>query len=85
MELRGHTLRDQPLSYQSLFSRPFSERFVVMRWSPIYLLRLLTSGYGKNVTSRHVRGNVRLRGRDRTCCYHAAEEARSGDLLILHH
>jgi GntR family transcriptional regulator len=31
MELRGHTLRDQPLSYQSLFSRPFSERFVVMR------------------------------------------------------
>jgi DNA-binding GntR family transcriptional regulator len=31
MELRGYTLRDQPLSYQSLFSGPFSERFVVVR------------------------------------------------------
>lgn len=31
MELFGYTLRDQPLSYQSLFSGPFSERFVVVR------------------------------------------------------
>ena len=31
MELCGYTLRDQPLSYQSLFSGPFSERFVVVR------------------------------------------------------
>jgi GntR family transcriptional regulator len=31
MELRGYTLRDQPLSYQSLFSGPFPERFVVVR------------------------------------------------------
>jgi len=31
MELRGYTLRDQPLSYQSLCSGPFSERFVVVR------------------------------------------------------
>ena len=28
MELRGYTLRDRPLSYQCLFSGPFSERFV---------------------------------------------------------
>ena len=31
MELRGYTLRDRPLSYQCLFSGPFSERFVVVR------------------------------------------------------
>src|SRR5262245_195768 len=31
MELCGYTLRDQPLSYQCLFSGPFSERFVVVR------------------------------------------------------
>ena len=31
MELRSYTLRDQPLSYQCLFSGPFSERFVVVR------------------------------------------------------
>ena len=31
MELCGYTLREQPLSYQSLCSGPFSERFVVAR------------------------------------------------------
>jgi hypothetical protein len=31
MELCGYTLRAPPLSYQSLFSGPFSERFVVVR------------------------------------------------------
>ena len=31
MELCGYTLRDRPLSYQSLCSGPFSERFVVVR------------------------------------------------------
>jgi GntR family transcriptional regulator len=31
MELRGYTLRDQPLSYQSFYSGPFSERLVVAR------------------------------------------------------
>jgi DNA-binding GntR family transcriptional regulator len=31
MELCAYTLRDRPLSYQRLFSGPFSERFVVVR------------------------------------------------------
>lgn len=31
MELCAYTLRDRPLSYQCLFSGPFSERFVVVR------------------------------------------------------
>ena len=31
MELRGYTLRDQHLYYQSLYSRPFSERLVIVR------------------------------------------------------
>lgn len=31
MGLCGYTLRDRPLSYQCLFSGPFSERFVVVR------------------------------------------------------
>jgi len=31
MELRCYTLRDQPLSYQCIYSGPFSERFVVVR------------------------------------------------------
>jgi DNA-binding GntR family transcriptional regulator len=31
MELRCYTLRDQPLSYQVVYSGPFSERFVVVR------------------------------------------------------
>ncbi|MBB5503602.1 GntR family transcriptional regulator [Paraburkholderia sp. MM5384-R2] len=31
MELRGYTLRDQPLYYQSVYSGPFSERLVVVR------------------------------------------------------
>ena len=31
MELRGYTLRDQPLYYQCLYSGPFSERFVIVR------------------------------------------------------
>jgi DNA-binding GntR family transcriptional regulator len=30
MELRGYTLRDQPLYYQCVYSGPFSERLVVM-------------------------------------------------------
>jgi GntR family transcriptional regulator len=33
MELRGYTLRDQPLYYQSVYSGPFSERLVVVRES----------------------------------------------------
>lgn len=31
MELRGYTLRDQPISYQCVYSGPFSERLVVIR------------------------------------------------------
>jgi DNA-binding GntR family transcriptional regulator len=31
MELRGYTLRDQPLYYQNVYSGPFSERLVVVR------------------------------------------------------
>jgi len=31
MELRGYTLRDRPLYYQSVYSGPFSERLVVIR------------------------------------------------------
>jgi DNA-binding GntR family transcriptional regulator len=31
MELRGYTLRDQPLYYQTVSSGPFSERLVVLR------------------------------------------------------
>ena len=31
MELRGYTLRDQPLYYQSIYSGPFSERLVIVR------------------------------------------------------
>jgi hypothetical protein len=31
MELRGYTLRDRPLSYQCVYSGPFSERLVVVR------------------------------------------------------
>jgi len=31
MELCGYTLRDRALSYQFLYSGPFSERFVVLR------------------------------------------------------
>lgn len=31
MELRGYTLRDQPLYYQSVYSGPFSERLVIVR------------------------------------------------------
>ena len=31
MELRGYTLRDQHLYYQSLYSGPFSERLVIVR------------------------------------------------------
>lgn len=31
MELRGYTLRDRPLSYQAVYSGPFSERLVVVR------------------------------------------------------
>ena len=31
MELRGYTLRDRPLYYQSVYSGPFSDRLVVVR------------------------------------------------------
>ena len=31
MELRGYTLRNRPLYYQSVYSGPFSERLVIMR------------------------------------------------------
>ena len=31
MELRGYTLRDRPLSYQCVYSGPFSERLMVVR------------------------------------------------------
>jgi len=31
MELRGYTLRDQPLYYQSVYAAPFSERLMVVR------------------------------------------------------
>ena len=31
MELRGYTLRDRPLYYQSVSSGPFSERLMVIR------------------------------------------------------
>jgi DNA-binding GntR family transcriptional regulator len=31
MEMRGYTLRDRPLSYQCVYSGPFSERLVVVR------------------------------------------------------
>lgn len=31
MELRGYTLRDRPLHYQSVYSGPFSERLIVAR------------------------------------------------------
>ncbi len=31
MELRGYTLRDQPLSYQSVYAGPFAERLVIVR------------------------------------------------------
>lgn len=31
MELRGYTLRDQPLYYQSVYAAPFAERLMIMR------------------------------------------------------
>ncbi|SPA30986.1 GntR family transcriptional regulator [Cupriavidus taiwanensis] len=31
MELRGYTLRDQPLYYQSVYAAPFSERLMIVR------------------------------------------------------
>ncbi|MCY1228020.1 hypothetical protein D9M72_403130 [compost metagenome] len=31
MELRGYTLRDQPLYYQSIYAAPFAERLMIMR------------------------------------------------------
>ncbi|WP_019447512.1 GntR family transcriptional regulator [Cupriavidus sp. BIS7] len=31
MELRGYTLRDQPLYYQSLYAGPFAERLMIVR------------------------------------------------------
>jgi DNA-binding GntR family transcriptional regulator len=31
MELRGYTLRDRPLYFQSVYSGPFSDRLVVVR------------------------------------------------------
>jgi DNA-binding GntR family transcriptional regulator len=31
MELRGYTLRDRPLSYQCVYSGPFSERLMIVR------------------------------------------------------
>ena len=31
MELRGYTLRNRPLYYQSICSGPFSERLVIIR------------------------------------------------------